>query len=510
MLVKAVKTFKQWIRNRPLLYISLGGILLFGFLCSAIYLPGPSRWKGYYLVLLDGKIDLERTILKMQTIGFDDVLSIATAPVMIHSFSYLESLNVSQLRVRLQPEDPRFDGFLSKVEKVFQTEPSGGHVLYIPILYHPLYVFLQLTSNLPDRTWILADWDFFKSIVLLSLFLLFAVFQTIRTRTHRWIRILLGIPWVPVILQGNLIGFILTAWCYQGFTALIDSLLSEVEQYLYYHKNDGVGTILTRFANHILLLTVILLLISDRSVLIGIIFGSFMTLGIGIEFIMVRVYCLRFREHRIFLPLPILPIHWKETKGTALYGGLILLALAPLVYTIPTKEWQLQVPSPGENTIPGFFGTRTAYRDLWVLHKQDPLPNLSDFIVHLKYQREFPFGATYDFPSPEEELSYPRFLEEGGKLTFWNETIVKYDQRWYKQTLKRAKEDRLGNLFYRQGVRTTVWEPISKRPFRMQFLFYYMIVLLVASPFYRVRMSLMHKPTQWILGFITRRKQQEA
>jgi len=510
MLGKAAKILKRWIGDRPLLWITLGGILLVGFLCTAIFLPGPSRWKGYYLVLLDGKIDWEQTILQLKTAGFDDVLSIATAPVMIHSFSHLENLYVSTLRGRLQPEDSRFDGFLSKVESVFQTEPSGAHVLYFPIRYHPLYFFFRLASILPDRKWMLADWDFFKSIGLLSLFLLFTVFQTIRTRTHRWIRILLGVPWIPVILQGNLIGLILAVWCYQVFTTLVDSLLPEVEQYLYYGKNDGVGTVLSRFANHILLVSVILLLVSDRSVLVGIIFGSFLTIGLGIEFIMARVYYLRFREHRIFLPLPILPIHWKETKGTALYGGLVLLALAPLLYTIPTKEWQLQVPSPRENSIQGFFATRTAYRDLWALHKKDPLPNLSDFIVHLKYQSEFPFGATYDFPSPKDELSYPRFREEGGKLTLWNETIVKYDQTWYKRTLKRVKEDRLGNLFYRQGVRTTVWEPISKRPLGMQLFLYYMIVLLVASPFYRSKMSLMHKPTQWILGLITRRKQQEA
>lgn len=496
--------------NRPLLCITLGRILLIGLLCTAIFLPGPSRWKGYYLVLLDGKIDVEQTILQLKTAGFDEVLSTSTAPIMIHGFSQIESLYVSQLNGRLQPEDPRLDGFLSKIERVFQTEPSEAHVLYFPNLYHPLYVFFRLASILPERKWMLADWDFLKSIGLLFLFLLFVVFQMIRTRTHRRIRVLAGIPWIPVILQGNLMGFILTIWCYQAFATLIDSLQSEVEQYLYYRKNDGVGIVLSRFLNHILLVLGILLLISDRGVLLGILFGSFLTHGIGVEFLMVRVYSLRFREHRIFLPLPILPNHWKETKGSALYGGLILLALAPLLYLIPSKEWQLQVPSPGESMIHGFFGTRTTYRDLWMLHKKDPLPNLSDFIVHLKYQREFPFGATYDFPSPDEELSYPRFREEGGKLTFRNETIVKYDQRWYKQTLKLVKEDRLGNLFYRQGVRTTVWEPISKRPLGMQLLIYYLIVLLMASPFYRIKMSLMHKPAQWILGLLTRRKQQEA
>lgn len=510
MLKKLGKTFKRWITHHPLLSITLGGILLVGFLWTGLFLPGPSRWKGYYLVLLDGNIDLEQTIRQFKTAGFDNVLSTVTAPIMIQSFSHLESLYVSQLRARLQSEDPRFDGFLSKVERVFQTESSEAHVVYFPTLYHPVFLYYRLASLLPDRECGLADWDFHRSIGLLSLFLLFAVFQTIRTERPRSIRILGGIPWIPVVLQGNLMGFILTVWCYQAFTSLMDSLLLEVEQYLYYCKNEDKDAIISRILNHLLLTAAILLITADTSVLAGIIFGSILSLGIGTEIILVRLYRLRFREHRIFLPLPILPAHWKEKKRSVLYGSLVLLSAAPLLWTLPTQKWQHQVPSPGESTIHWVIGTRSAYRDLWVLHKKDPLPNVSDFMVHVKYQRDFPYGATYDFPSPEEELPYPRFREEGEKLTFWNETVVKYNQTWYKQTLLGVKKDRLGNLFYRQGVRTTVWEPISKRPTGTLLLLYYTVVLSVALSYSRIRKPLMHKPTRWILGLITRRKQQEA
>ncbi|MCX7788926.1 MAG: hypothetical protein N2442_14650 [Spirochaetes bacterium] len=510
MLKQLGKKFKQWVTYHPLLSITLGGFLLVGFLGTGVFLPGPSRWKGYYLVLLDGKADLAQTILQLKTAGFHEVLSSVTAPVLIQSFSHLESVYVSQLRTRLQPEDPRFDGFLSKIERVFQTESSEGHVVYLPIHYHPLYVFYRLSTLLPDRKCLLADWDFYRSLGLLVLFILFVLFQTIRTSTYRWAKILTGIPWVPVILQGNLMGFILTVWCYQVFSTILDSLWGEVEQYLYYHKRTGIDAIISKTLNHFVLMAGVLVLIADTSVIIGIVFGSVLSLGIGMELILVQFYHLNLREHRIFLPLPILPSHWKETKRSVLYGSLILISVAPLLYMMPIQGGQQQIPSPRGSTIHRFWGTRSAYRDLWVLHKKDPLPNLSDFMVHVKYQREFPYGATYEFPSPEEELSYPRFREEGGKLTFWNETIVRYDKTWYNQTLHGAKKDKLGNLFYRQGARITVWEPIFKRLSGTQLLIYYTVVILVATASYRIRMPLMHKPIRWILGVITRRKQQEA
>ncbi len=510
MLKKLGKTYKQKVLNYPELSITLGGMLLVGFLATGLFLPGPSRWKGYYLVLLDSKIDLERTISRLKDAGFDDVLSTVTAPITIQSFSHLESLYLSQLRTRLQPEDPRFDGFLSKVENVFRTESSEAQVLYFPISYHPAFLFFRLAAILPNKECLLADWDFYRSIGLLSLFILFLVFQAIRTHTHRWMRILVGIPWIPVILQGNLLGFILTVWCYQVYANLTDSFLLEVDQYLYYRKSEGMDAIISRILNHLLLISGILLVVTDTSVIVGIMFGTFLSLGMGIELILVRLYRFKKRVHRIFLPLPILPVHWKESKRSVLFGGLIVLSLAPLLFMLPLQERYHQVPSPGESNLYWVFGTRSAYRDLWALHKKDPLPNLSDFMVHVKYQRYFPYGAAYNFPSEEEELSYPRFREEEGKLTLWNETIVKYDQTWYKQTLHSVKKDKLGNLFYKQGARTTVWEPISKRPSGTQLFLYYLVVLLVATSFYRIRMPLMQKPTQWILGVITRRKQQEA
>lgn len=504
------KTFKQWISNHPLSSVVLGGILLVGFLGTGLFLPGPSRWKGYYLVLLDGKIDLERTILQLKSAGFTDVLTTVTAPITIQSFSHMDNLYLSQLRERLQPEDPRFDGFLSKVERVFQTEFSEAHALYFPIRTHPMFLFHRLASILPEGSYLMVDWALYRSCGLLFLFLLFVAFQTIRAHNHRWIKILGGIPWIPVVLQGSLMGFILSVWTYQVGTNFMDSLLLEIEQYLYYRQSDGMNGILSRILNPVFFTVPILLLMADTSVIVGIIFGSFLSILLGFELILVRIYYLKCREHRIFLPLPILPIHWKETKRGVLYTGLVLLSLAPLLYMLPMQEWKYQVPSPELNGNYWVLGTRTAYRDLWVLHKKDPLPNLSDVIVHVKYQRDFPYGATYDFPSPDEELLYPRFREEGGKLTFWNETIVKYDQTWYKETLHRIKKDKLGNLFYRQGVRTTVWEPIVKRPSGTLLLFYYIVVLLMATSYYRIRMPLMHKPTRWILGMVTRRKQQEA
>ncbi|GEM_PF-2390214 len=510
MLKQLGKAFKQWVSYHPLLSITLGGILLLGFLGTGIFLPGPSRWKGYYLVVLEGKADIERTVLQLKAAGFDEVLSTVTAPLMIQSFSHLESVYVSQLKERLQPEDPRYDAFLSKVERVFQTESSEAQVVYFPIFCHPMLLYYLLSTLQPHVMYMLADWEFHRSIGLLCLFLIYVIVQTIRINTYRWGRILTGIPWILVVLQGNLIGFILAVWCYQVFSIGTDSLLVEVEQYVYYRKSEGMEAIIYRTLNHIILMVGVLLFIADTSVIVGIVFGSFLSLGIGIELILVQLYRLSLREHRIFLPLPILPIHWKETKRSVLFGCLILLSVAPLLYVLPTPDRQLQVPSPRGSSIQWFFGTRSVYRDLWVLHKKDPLPNLSDFMVHVKYQRDFPFGATYDFPSPDEELSYPRFREEGGKLTFWKETIVKYDQTWYKQTLHRAKQDRLGNLFYRQGVRTTVWEPIFKRLSGTQLFLYYAIVLLVATSYYRIRMPLMNKPIRWILGVITRRKQQEA
>ncbi|GAB4366122.1 MAG: hypothetical protein Kow009_02930 [Spirochaetales bacterium] len=495
----------------PLFSLTVGGLLLFGFLSGSSFLPGQTRWKGYYLVLLEQDADPDKTIRDLRTAGFDSVLSFRTATVRIHGFPNMETVELSRLKKRLQPEDPRFDGFLSKVERIFQPNPSGGELLYLPASQHPMLFHLRLSSILSGKKWMMVDWDLLESLILLLLFVIFVVFQVARFQIHRGMRTVVAIAWIPIILQGTLIRFIFAVWCYQELTRFLDSLLFEVEQSLYNQTREGIREALSDMLRTFLLPVAILSIMGEGHLLLSVLFGSFLTLVAGFEIVLLRIFRLKQRVHRIFLPLPILPTHWKKPRRSILPGSIALvLSILPLVFLLLVHDLQIQVPTPGERVGHFLFGTRASLKDLWVFHKDDPLPNLGDFIVHLKYQTGFPFGATYDFPSNDEKLLYPRFREEGGKLTYWVETMEMYDQTWYKRTLQITRKDGLGNLFYQQGARVVVWEPVPRRPSGIQLVLYYLMVFWLVAAYYGIDLPLVRRPAHRLLGLRTRRRQQEA
>ncbi|MFQ3619955.1 MAG: hypothetical protein SNJ78_03310 [Spirochaetales bacterium] len=507
MRARIVQTFQVWIwHHTPSILIALC-LLLGVFIGLGSYLPGPSRWKGYYTLLIETD-DLSAILARMKADIFREVVSEPTAQVKINSFSKIEKITVSQIPNRLQPEDPRFDGYLHKVYRLFHTEPEGKKVLYFPIRLHPAVFYFRMLKSLPEEQWDFLDWNLLLALLLSIFFMGLAFLYLLQGKSYRFILFSTAVFWLFLVSQTHLEGVILSVLSYFWIANFFEDLLGEFDQFLYYGRKGRIPKVLLGFFPFYFFFIGFLILITPLHIWAGVLYCSFLSFLLVSLILCFKIQDARKREHRLFLPLRILPAHWQLIKFSNFYLGIGLLSILPLLCYLPKSQIPQLVPTPASSSSVRIFPGRNDYKDLFMLHKQDPLPNVSDFIVHVKYQLGFPFGASYNFPSIEEVLEYPRFHEKEGKLLLWQQPIVIYDQTWSKETLKTAQTDTLGKLLYLQGVRATVYEPAIIRPSGNTLLVYYLI--LCFGIVYTQRVRFFSKAVRWVQEFFSGREQQEA
>jgi hypothetical protein len=501
---------KIW--EHSLLSFSLASILTLCILVGGVFLSIGSRWNGYYLVLLHKESDINNILSELQSAGFKDIVCSLNAEVVFNDFSELKRVNAGKVAERLQPEDPRFDEFLEKVPRLFESSSGEEQLLFFPVRWHPFLFYLRIATHLSGQEWSFVDWEPRKAI---GLFILFAAFvgSTVLFRKNRRLeRGLLAIPWVLPVLQGNLLGFCVSLLIYHASVEFLEGYIAEFEQFLQYGKSARTrNSLFPLGVIYLLLIAILAILGNGKELLILLFYGSIGTIGVTAVLILYRILQVKARLHRVFIPLPILPLHWKGSKqGLILFSGVLILAIAPLFDLLLPSQIQTTIPVPHASWS-GSVLTRTDLRDLWMLHRKDPIPNLADYLVHVKFQDGFLFGASYNFPSSDETLLYPRFQEKEGNLVYWNETLAKYDHVWYKNMLKRAKSDILGNLLYQQGAKPIVLEPLSNRMTGEQLILYCILLCLsLVRAFFRLKNPWGEMISPRTQAHFIRRKQQEA
>jgi hypothetical protein len=81
------------------------------------------------------------------------------------------------------------------------------------------------------------------------------------------------------------------------------------------------------------------------------------------------------------------------------------------------------------------------------------LANLADYISHRAFQEGLAFARPYSFPSPEERLVIPSFLEgaQGPELVRADTVALRRDEAWLGRTLAGAPAGSVARLLVDQG-----------------------------------------------------------
>jgi hypothetical protein len=179
------------------------------------------------------------------------------------------------------------------------------------------------------------------------------------------------------------------------------------------------------------------------------------SLALAVLLVLRRQYIHTRREHRLFIPLPILPRKWKgKTPGGA--SGFVPLVLALCLLAVPaifriSGEGSRLIPKPHEvSGISGF--SRENLRQLWASGRDNSLPDFSDYLCHRAFQQGFFYGYSGEFPLPDTKITLPRYREEEGVIKRTEDTLLTFDEIWYKKELEKAEKPGIGNLLLRQGV----------------------------------------------------------
>lgn len=170
-------------------------------------------WRGYYTLLIrdDAAAEpgraAEEAARRLRTAGFDAVVTAATARERVTTFGGYEWVAVADLPARLDPLDPRYDPYLRRVAGWFAAETRAGaaQVIYVASALPSGYFAARVGWVLRHGVrWRSADLPWQQVGMALLLFAAGAALMVGRRDpgAPRWWRLLLALPWVPLIVHG--------------------------------------------------------------------------------------------------------------------------------------------------------------------------------------------------------------------------------------------------------------------------------------------------------------------
>jgi hypothetical protein len=475
-------------------------------------------WRGYYTVLVDAGEDIGDISGALRSRGFEDFLSADSATLEFSGFDKPEETLVRDLPLRLLPEDPRMDEFLAGSVSLFRSASGRSHILYFPVRESPFTLGWKLDGALKGISWSIVEWHTGRRLILLFLFCALAGLWAYFNPGLRLAAFVLALPWLNFLVHGDPGVFAAGLLVYFALVYCAEEAVSHFDHYVYTRGGAGFrtrGLCLRALAGAFLVCAAVLLVVLSGAAAL-----AFIPLACGLvgSFALTALLVLHRRrlrtrrEHRLFVPLAILPQGWKtRTRGRADIVPLALvccLMAVPLVFRLSGGLSEL-IPRPRPAAgISGF--SRENLRQLWA---QDPggLPDFSDYLCHRAFQEGFFYGYPPAFPLPGDRIVLPRYREEDGVVRRTEETLLTFDEIWYKKELEKAEEPGIANLLLRQGVSGISLQPASRVYVDSSWVLRYALVITLGLlPFMLVTAGFVFTPAFSMKTFKYRRNEQEA
>ncbi|MDR1625713.1 MAG: hypothetical protein LBT33_04155 [Spirochaetia bacterium] len=486
-------------------------------------------WRGYYTVLLDAKADIGEISKTLAGRGFGDFISAATATVEISDYGRMEELPLPDIQKRLPPGDPRLDAFLKGAPEIFRgvgqnaSENAGEsrHILYFPSAASPFALAWRLAPALDGYSWSIVEWHTGRRLVLLFLFCAIVAACVFFHPGLRPAALVLALPWLSFLVHGDPAVFAAGVFAYFALVHLTEKAVACFDGRLppcgEGRPKSPLKDFLPRSADGAVPLAAAACLagLSGGGMLplVPLACGLAGSLALAFLLALHRRYACARREHRLFMPLPILPRKWKgKNRARAdmapLVLALCLMAVPPVFRASGAGAWL--IPRPQE--VPGISGfSRENLRRLWASGPDTGIPDFSDYLCHRAFQQGFFYGYPEELPLPDTRITLPRYREEGETIKRTEDTLLTFDEIWYNQELERAESPGLANLLLRQGAAKisleTAWRVRMDSAWVLR---YTLIVALGLLVFVLLRAGLSLDSALCMKNFKIRRKRQEA
>jgi len=228
-------------------------------------------------------------------------------------------------------------------------------------------------------------------------------------------------------------------------------------------------------------------------------------------YLLLLTFKRRLQQHSIFFPVKI-KYHINRFKRKDLYVFSLLavfMLILPLLQQNDRFINDLKLPVPVK--IEGVNDFSTVSMEILNRHSiNSKLPNLSDYISHLKFLTTYPYGLKYSFPVSDTIISIPQFTKIGNSVIEKNVSIYMFTDNWYESIINGSLSSDVVRLLLKQDSPTLVSCRSGMGVFLtgkiMQNHYWFSVIFLFVLSFWLSNASILN--LHLIKEFLLRRKQQ--
>ena len=495
--------------------------MLYIFLSMYIKFPLSSInykiWKGYYTLALPEDAPVRSIVEDLQEISGWEVLSEYNSKVKVFNYNNNVSIPVYKLKDYYVEGDPLYDPFLKKLPLLFIGESLSKkiHIVYINSTMAPNIFYGKINKIMKPYAvnWFLPE---IKRHQELTSFIIFAMIILSLFFWHKelWPVLASGIfPWFQFLTGTGLTGLVVSLMFIFSLELLGSQLYFPFKHYLNHGIPDSPDKKKLSISIFIIIIPFLYVFVNftDISAIISFFIAVTANLLAVICYLLLLTFKRRLQQHRIFFPVKI-KYHLNRFKRKDIYVFSLLavfMLILPLLQQDDKFIKDLKLPVPVK--IEGVNDFSTVSMEILNRHSiNSELPNLSDYISHLKFLTTYPYGFKYSFPLTDAKITIPQFIKSENNVLEKNVNIYMFTDSWYESIMNDSlgsdivrlllRQDSPALVSYRSGMGVVLTGKV------MQNHYWFSIIFLFAFGFWlnNVPVSGLHLVKELLL----RRKQQ--
>jgi|GEM_PF-6856940 len=479
-------------------------------------------WNGYYVLLIPESEPGSDAVARLQKAGFDGIVSEQTAEVTFTTYEGSQRLPVEALGSRFDPLDPRYDSYMRNIGAYFHTslKDRRSQILYVPSPPTPFETSRRVARAFAGSgvKWSLVEWDAREGGFFLGAFLFVGAVIIWKSRGVRLVLALGLFPWIIYVFLGAASSFSEASLVYFAWAHLVCGTTRYLEEYVSYGNGESMRhTLFWRILFLAAVIVAALIFHADDGLFgaLPLFTGTIGTAAITLASWLAIRFMRSRRDHRIFHPVPILPVSAAVRRKYALWPTLplifVIVLFAPLTGNMLPHPDAPVLPRPEKGTANTAF-TFHQIRTRFAAKNDSSLPDISDYVAHRAYQRGLLFGQPYGVPSEGRTITLSHYNQRDGKLLKSEETVMVYNDAWLRSALAEAPPGSLQQLLISQGrpIGVVAGQSAAIYSQTSRLLRHSILVVLVFSPFLVGRTVLQWAGRRRAADVLLRRSKQEA
>jgi hypothetical protein len=448
-----------------LLFLLLDVILSGSILISPDSGSSGLPWNGYYTIVYKkkGTTPFDTAIIKAR-LKASGLVSEDTSKESFDDFGKSEDIAIADLEKRFDPLDPRYDAYLRNIGKYFDAG-EGFKVMYVKSSFNPLFFYIasHLYFTPITESFRIIGFDPGNHLFLIVSALVFAcavVIVTSAGRGQRMIAIIGALPWIPIMIPGDLsdvLGFCLIYPYFLFFSRFFIDIPMNPSLYKQKpnHRLKRTGYFIF-YTGIVFSCFIVRKIISSH----GIPAGPLFPVTCDFLLILLMYRPLNFKKKpsggKISSSLQsIKPDNILRSsnlkKAEIIIINLLAICLIMLYYIAIPCPANIRIACP-VRTGKGGAVSLDDYAGLMSMKSEKSFPDISDFLTHRAFQQGFEYGTTYDFPV-NKKVTLPYFsVDANGThvISKKNLTLVTFDNAWFMRELGAVKPDSLEKMLIEQ------------------------------------------------------------